>query len=98
MFIADFGGNFLGQGFFLQLQLFPDGFVDGFFLLCLRLLQLLSLLLEFFRFAAEYFPLLLELRLEILLQLMLDLVVEHIDDVKFVAAFGTLDGSVGVGH
>jgi hypothetical protein len=29
---------------------------------------------------------------------MLDLVVEHIADVEFMAAFGTLDGSVGVGH
>ncbi len=29
---------------------------------------------------------------------MLDLVVEHIADVEFVAAFGTLNGSVGIGH
>jgi hypothetical protein len=29
---------------------------------------------------------------------MLDLVVEHIADVEFVAAFGALNGGVGVGH
>jgi hypothetical protein len=61
-------------------------------------LQLLTLLAEFFGFGSELVALLFELRLKLLFQIMFNLVIKHIADVKFMAAFRAFNGGGCFGH